>query len=96
MTLFRCESIGQALNYLGGLFQFSTLQAFYKIFMMKEAWFVFGMLVIEWIGRKNQHGLELLGINWKRPVRWTMYYVFIMLILWFSSKGVQVFVYFQF
>ena len=95
-VFFRADSIAQAAEYFGGIAKLDALQAFYQIFTMKEMWFVLVMLAVEWVGRKNQHGLETFGLTWKKPFRWLMYYVILILIVWFSSNGVQEFIYFQF
>jgi len=92
---FRAENFGQAVEYLGGMMHVNTLQASYKLFMMKESWLVLGMLIVEWIGRKNQFGLEKLGITWKPVYRYTFYYFILLLIFLFAGKE-QVFIYFQF
>jgi len=94
-VFFRADSIGQAFEYFGGMIQFGTLRASYRMFMMKEAWFFLGMLVVEWIGRKNQYGFEKIGITWKPIFRYAMYYAIILLIFLFAGKE-QVFIYFQF
>ena len=94
-VFFRSENIGQAFEYFGGMVQFDTWQAVYRIFMMSETWLVIGMLIIEWIGRKNQFGLEKLGLTWKPVIRYAMYYAIILLIFFFVGKD-QAFIYFQF
>jgi len=52
-------------------------------------------MVVEWIGREQQYALAFLGIKWKRPLRWALYYAIIGAIFWFGDKG-QSFIYFQF
>jgi len=94
-VFFRANSIGQAFEYFEGMIQFDTLRASYRIFMMKETWFILGMIIVEWIGRKNQFGFEKIGINWKPVFRYAMYYAIILLIFLFAGKE-QVFIYFQF
>ena len=50
---------------------------------------------IEWLGREGQFAIQNLGIKWKRPIRYGMYYAIIIAIFWFSGKEQQ-FIYFQF
>ena len=98
VIFFRSDSIRQAFEYFYGMIQLDTLQASYKIFIQQDTkmiWFVLLMLVIEWIGRKNQHGLELFGLKWKKWKRWLFYYILLILIFAFSGKA-QEFIYFQF
>jgi len=52
-------------------------------------------IIIELRGRKQQHALEGLGLKWKAPLRYIMYYAIILAILLFSGQEQQ-FIYFQF
>ncbi|MFZ4400863.1 MAG: MBOAT family O-acyltransferase [Bacteroidales bacterium] len=52
-------------------------------------------ILIEWIGREQQYALADLGLKWKRPYRWAMYYTIAMSIFLFAGKEQQ-FIYFQF
>ena len=52
-------------------------------------------IIIELLGRKQQHALERLGLKWKAPLRYVMYYAIILAILLFSGQEQQ-FIYFQF
>jgi hypothetical protein len=56
---------------------------------------VTGFIIIEWFGREQQYALANLGIKWKRPLRYAMYYTLIIAIFWFGGKEQQ-FIYFQF
>ena len=58
--------------------------------------FLIGVFVfIEWLGREHQFAIQNLGIKWKRPIRYAMYYAIIIAIFWFGGKEQQ-FIYFQF
>jgi len=52
-------------------------------------------LIIEWLGREQQYAIAKLGLNWAKPVRWTVYYSLIFAIFYFGGKEQQ-FIYFQF
>jgi hypothetical protein len=52
-------------------------------------------IVIEWVGRESKFALEHLALNWKRPLRYALYYVLLMTIFLLSGKEQQ-FIYFQF
>ena len=96
MVLFRAESIEQAFEYLGGMINKNLLSM--PLLMDRTYYipvFILIMLIVEWVGRKNQFGLEKLGITWKPVYRYAMYYAVVLLILLFGGKE-QVFIYFQF
>jgi len=52
-------------------------------------------VLVEWKGREGQYAISNLGIKWKRPIRYAMYYSIIIAIIWFGGKEQQ-FIYFQF
>ncbi|WP_412476108.1 MBOAT family O-acyltransferase [Flavobacterium sp. TBRC 19031] len=97
---FRAENIGEAFAYVGKICSSSILSlpeftgmslSIYTFF------FLVIMITIEWIGRDKQHGLQSLGIGWKKPLRWSMYTILVLSIYYFSSIGSnQEFIYFQF
>jgi len=95
--IFRVGDTGQVLVYLKGIinphsfFYFSIENRL----LLKSIIPIVCMVIIEWIGRKDQFGLEKLGTTWKPIFRYTMYYV-ILLLIFFSMGGEQVFIYFQF
>jgi D-alanyl-lipoteichoic acid acyltransferase DltB (MBOAT superfamily) len=91
---FRAVSIEQAINYIYKIFSAS-------IFSVPEVkpWVVIILIcifmLVEWMGREKQYAIEDLGIKWRRPLRWALYYVIIVAMFWFGGKG-QEFIYFQF
>jgi len=96
--IFRAESIGQVWEYMMGMMQWGTLNASYRFFTQSDTWmtsiFIMMMLVVEWLQRRREHGLEISNIksSW---VRFVIYYAVIFLIL--NSFGQeQTFIYFQF
>ena len=52
-------------------------------------------VLVEWKGREGQYAITHLGIKWKRPIRYALYYAIIIAIFWFGDKEQQ-FIYFQF
>lgn len=95
---FRSENITHAFSYIGKLFSSSLFLA--PDFEEKKiAMLLIGVtlvfLFIEWIGREQPHALKTFGLNWKRPARWTFYYVLIAAIVLYGGKEQQ-FIYFQF
>jgi len=96
-VFFRAESIEQAFEYLVGMVQLGTLRASYQIFNHQVIWFILFMLVVEWIGRRNQHGLETLGLNWNKWLRYIFYIVLALMVVVHGLGGEPTrFIYFQF
>ncbi len=95
---FRADSIGQAWEYVRGMWQLGTLKACYRFFIQadvcKASWLVVLMLIIEWFNRKQEHGLALKYIK-NSFIRLGVYYALIVLGL-FTFGGNQTFIYFQF
>lgn len=95
---FRAESIAHAWDYIARMFSSSMFSipnfaGMYNALITILLTIV--MVIIEWIGRENQYALQNIGLNWKRPLRYAMYYALIIALVWFSGKEQQ-FIYFQF
>lgn len=100
---FRAESVSAAWDYstsmVSGLFDLSGWTALLVFVQSKVGGALVVMLfffwVVEWIGREKLHPLQILDrISWS-TVRWSAYYLIIILIFLFAGKGEQ-FIYFQF
>ena len=90
--IFRAESIGQVFGYLWGITNGNW-------FFVEPGWrqitfFIVFMLIVEWIQRQKQHGLDLSGIN-SHVVKFIIYYVLIAALFIFGEKA-ETFIYFQF
>ena len=100
---FRAKDIHHAFNYIYDMFtglvsKSSYVQAFNLI--NTKIGYVIPMLLIcflliEWIGREQEHALANLGLKWKRSLRHSMYYGIIATILLLEGEEQQ-FIYFQF
>lgn len=95
---FRSASLEDSFNYLNQIFSFSFFTTPY--FNTSHGSFVFIMVLIifiltEWYGRERQFAIQTLGLKWKRPYRYTIYYIIIFSIFYFGGKEQQ-FIYFQF
>lgn len=93
-VFFRSDNLTHAFEYLGrmfsaGLFIMPRHTAFLKIVP-----FILILLLVEWVQRTKQHGLEISGISY-RPMRWAVYYSVIITIILFGGTQ-QTFIYFQF
>ena len=98
-VLFRAPSMADAWQYLNGMMQFGTLRASYRFFKPDELLvypmnvLIIIMLVVEWIQRKKQHGLQMNIKQWY--IRYPIYLAIIGMILYFSNSA-STFIYFQF
>lgn len=95
---FRAENIGHAISYVSkilspSLFILPKFPDMYNALITIILVFVF--VLIEWSGREGQYAISNLGVKWKRPFRYAMYYAIIIAIFWFGGKEQQ-FIYFQF
>ena len=89
---FRSASVKDALYYIRKLINFSNYgmpQVDVKPFI-----FIAILLIVEWIQRKKQHGLELSNVN-NTFIRWIIYLIIFIIILLFGANS-DSFIYFQF
>ena len=98
-VIFRAESIGQAWEYLCGMWQWDTLRAGYQLFIQRNlisrTGVVLMMVLFEWLNRKNEHGLDLQAV--KSPLVRYGIYIFVILALMISvENSPSQFIYFQF
>ena len=93
-VFFRAESASHALSYLNEIISislFTVPEVRPKMLFALITVFIF----IEWVGREQQHALFSIGTKWRRPFRWSLYYIIIFVIIFFAGKQ-QEFIYFQF
>lgn len=95
---FRAENISHACQIIKNIFS-KTLFSIPKFNGSENSFIIFVMLLlfilIEWIGRRSEFGLEKIGLTWNKTFRWLFYMVIITLITMFMGKEVD-FIYFQF
>jgi alginate O-acetyltransferase complex protein AlgI len=92
---FRAKDINHALDYLSTLFSKSIFYApDYGFGFTKSFIFILFMLLVEWLQREKQHGLELSGVK-NKYVKWSIYYALILVIFEFGANS-KSFIYFQF
>ncbi len=92
---FRAKDINHALDYLSTLFSKSIFYApVYGFGFNKSFIFILFMLLVEWVQREKQHGLELSGVK-NKYVKWSIYYALILVIFEFGANS-KSFIYFQF
>ena len=90
--IFRADSMGQVFEYLWGITNGNWL--FVEPGWRQIVCFVAFMLIVEWIQRKKEHGLDLSGIH-SHVVKFVIYYVLISTLFLFGEKA-EAFIYFQF
>ena len=91
---FRAENISHAFSYISEIFS-SSLFTIPEIRPRNLILLILFFVLIEWLGREGQFAIQNLGLKWKRPIRYAMYYAIIITIFWFGGKEQQ-FIYFQF
>lgn len=99
---FRAENIWVAFDYIKNII-FKTIEhpgAFFLIsFWLSYKKILFVILIfvgVEWFQRNKKHGLELNGYKIPRLVKWSLYLILIIIIMYFKQAEQQQFIYFQF
>jgi D-alanyl-lipoteichoic acid acyltransferase DltB (MBOAT superfamily) len=98
-VFFRAETIGQAFEYLSGIADLSltSLAIINKKVALKCMFFACCMLIIEWLQRNRQFGLETLGLRWNNRLRNIFYFIIALIVVLYSLSGEpSEFIYFQF
>ena len=96
---FRANNIEHAISYISEILSSSlfTIPKFEGMDKALTTIILVGIFVlIEWQGREGQYAISQLGIKWKRPLRYAMYYSIIFLIMYFGNFNENQFIYFQF
>lgn len=99
-VFFRAENVKDAFQYLSAMFSKSmfsiprgmNIQDKSNFFMILAVLVLF--VVIEWLQREKEHSLEIQNI--KRLVRWPVYVVLSIGIMYLGNWGYNEFIYFQF
>ena len=91
---FRSANLSQAWDIITTIASSSFFQL-PQVFPKEPILLLLFFIIIEWIGREHQHALERLGIVWPKYVRWSFFYLLILLIFIYSGEE-QTFIYFQF
>jgi len=97
---FRAESVTHAIQYLNGMFS-GTLIAFPQFSNGAKTYLtlilLIGFIIIEWIGRDSEYGIEKLVKVKSRFVRWVCYCGILFVIYFFGNFSESIeFIYFQF
>jgi hypothetical protein len=95
--IFRAETIHQAWDYLSCIVVDFHPNTLYSRYGEKALIFILIVLIVEWLQREKQFGLQLeaKGIFRFRAVRWGTYYVLFIFTILFAGRQEE-FIYFQF
>lgn len=95
---FRAENLSHAINYISEIFSnslFSIPEFTGKTKALTTIILISIFVLMEWMGREHPFAIANLGMKWKRPFRYALYYAIVIAIFWFGGKEQQ-FIYFQF
>lgn len=95
---FRANNLEHAFSYIAEILSPSlfSIPDFAGMSKALTTIILVGIFVfIEYNGRERQYAIAHLGLKWKRPLRYGLYYAIIFVIFWFGGKEQQ-FIYFQF
>lgn len=93
--IFRSESISQAFHYIIRIFDSSLFSIPHHI-SLSLLFIILFLFIVEWINRFKNFGLENIGNNWHRSIRWSFYIIIILVIIASAPEVSQQFIYFQF
>ena len=96
---FRSESVGDAFSYIKRMFIMYNSGIGYPFKLLEGnlsvIFFIILMLIFEWSMRKHLHPLRFEYTRLTKPIRWGIYSLLTLLILWFAGEQAE-FIYFQF
>jgi D-alanyl-lipoteichoic acid acyltransferase DltB (MBOAT superfamily) len=97
-VFFRSRSISQALDYIQLMFSKSIFAvphiSSHKTFFIAIS-FIIVLVLVEWIQRNKEHGLEITPEKLPFLVRWSLYFILVILIIHAGGEQEE-FIYFQF
>ena len=96
-VFFRAENLSHAVQYILDIFKNPGSFLLVSVYMKHKVILLLLLIfiLVEWFGREGQYAIAHIGIKWKRPFRYALYYVIIIAIIFFGGKEQQ-FIYFQF
>ena len=97
--VFRAQSIGQAWEYICGVFNtslFSIPWLISKDFYIPTILSIVAMLIMEWFTRREQHEFALQNLSINKWVRRALYIAVALIIIWYGHFSYNQFIYFQF
>jgi hypothetical protein len=100
LIIFRLDSVHDAFTYISRLFSPSILFSPKGMSIGLDRYIIIGisifvLILLDWIQRNKEHGLQITGIIKSKTIRLIIYYAIIISIVLFRSSQ-QNFIYFQF
>ena len=94
---FRSINLEQAFIIISKIFSTSLfiIPEFQSDITKPTIFLIVLFMFIEWLGREEQFAIAKLGFKLPRLIRWGLYYVLIITVLYYSGS-IQQFIYFQF
>ena len=91
---FRAENLDHALKYI---IRIATYPSYSTSLVVRGDLIILILFftIVEWFGREEQFALAKLGLHWKSPIRYALYFTLIITLFWFGGKEQQ-FIYFEF
>ena len=93
-VFFRADTVEQALYYISSIFS-KTLFSIPEIRPSNLILLICFFLIIEWLGREEEHIMAMINKIEKKYFRWSFYILVLILIFIYQGKQ-QEFIYFQF
>jgi len=95
LIIFKGQDVNQSFQFVKGIFDSSILSIPNGISNAKiPLVFSFLFFIIEWFSRK--HEFPLSKMNLSKPLRYTIYYIIVLVIMYWGNFGVNQFIYFKF
>ncbi len=99
---FRAENLNHAFQFISNMFiGLLNIESYSQTYLLLYRIGLSNLIVIplfffiEWAGRESQYAIENIGLKWKRPYRYLMYYAIVIALFMYGGKEQQ-FIYFQF
>ena len=97
-VIFRADNLPQAWEYFSRICAWNSIgdiSFFISPVFLTRAFWIAVMLLVEWIDRREEHGLSMRGIRY-RSVRYAIYFAILLITLLYFDDGSPKFIYFQF
>ena len=95
---FRANDLNHAISYIAEIFS-ETIFSIPVFNGRHDALITLCLIIVfifvEWTGRKDQHAIAKMWLNFWSPIRYTFYYAILITLIWFGGQEQQ-FIYFQF
>lgn len=92
--IFRANTIGEAADYLSRLFSHTLFEVSFP-YGKRALIYCLLLVIVEWMQREKEYGLQIGGEIDKPAVRWGIYYLLILVIILLQGTPAD-FIYFQF